>query len=412
MAAALGSTTDALELIPGRPAAVYADADNLRRRARQLEDAADDLARVRTPGWEGAQADRFCDALATRPKGWRKTADALDEAATALTRYADVLTAAQGDAAHAIELWTKGEHLTAAAKHGHSLAVDAYNRTLTRGFIATRPPAFVDTGAHARQEALDVLDHARSSVKRAGDDAADTLAGIEVSDTPVVRTHTETQGRTDSGQVSMAPIVSIDPKTGKVTFKAGKFEGETLAGSATASVTAVDGHQFATAQASAQAGFKSEGEVSAEDGQLRAKVSATGGLFGDASASIGNQYATVNANASAMVGGAAEAGVGIGKEGVDAEAGAFLGAKGHVGGGVQMGGLGANVGAEGWLGAGAEAKFKAGMNEDGSWSAKSSAGASFPVGGSLSSAFTVAAEDVGDFLHDAVGSLTVWTATR
>ncbi|GIG20052.1 hypothetical protein Cch01nite_07760 [Cellulomonas chitinilytica] len=401
MAADLGTTTDPLDLVPGRAASVHTEADTLRRRAAQLEDAADALAAIRVPGWQGDAADHFSDKLAARPKGWRITADALTQASTALGTYADVLTSAQTNAAHAIALWQRAEHLSAAAAYAHSIAVDTYTHTVSRGLPATRPVAAPDPGEHLRREAREVLKDARDAVRRAGDDATDTLRHLVVSDVPIVRTETHRDGRNVTGDVS-GSVIKIDPSTGAASLGLAKAEGQAILGGWGASASSTYGSLNANASAGFKIGAQGSAEAGLSSGQLHASASGRAGLMGEASAGVSADHASANVKATGLAGAYAEAGVGIGKQGVEARAGGFAGAQVAGEFDVEAGGVGGQVGAEGWAGIGAEAGAVVGPDEHGIWRATGHAGAAVGIGGSLSSGISVDPKEVLESILDAV----------
>lgn len=404
---ALGSTTDARALVPGNDASVRADAAALEERSGRLDDLADDLAAFRVPAWTGPSADTFHETLGRQPRTWRTTADALTSAAGRLTTYADVLVGAQADAARAIDLWAEGEAATASATRTHDAQVAGYLRSLTSTQPEPPPPPFVDPGAALRQEAQDLLDSAREAVRRAGDDAADALAEITVSDVPVVHNQAGWQGPTASGSTS-GPLFTYDPATGEMKLDVAKAEGEASLFSADASSRATHGSLFAEAEASTMIGARGEALAGVTEHTLRARAEGSVGLHADASASAGHEHASVEVGASGLAGAHAEAGVQIGKEGVTAEAGAFAGAKGEVNAGIEVAGVGAEASAEGWAGIGAEADAGLGRNPDGSWTLRVKAGAAVGLGGSGEVALKLDPQGVVDAVEDAadwVGSL-------
>lgn len=405
--AELGSTTDPVALVPGREGSVRADASAMQDRARRLEAAADALGAVRVPGWTGPSSDRFWEVMNAQPRSWRTTADALTAAATQLSSYAGVLAGAQADAAHAIDLWAQGEAATDAAVRAHDAAVTTYERSLGTPYPTVPPRRFVDPGEPLRRQATELLADARDAVQRAGADAADTLAEIVVSDSPIVHDQAGWQGPDATGSTS-GPLFTYDPETGEMKLNLAKAEGEASLFSADASTEAKYGSLFAGAEASTMVGARGEALLGVSDSTFRAKAEGSVGLHADASARAGHEHASVGVSASGLAGAHAEAGVQLGKEGVTAEAGAFAGAKGEIGADIEAAGVGAEAKAEGWAGIGAEADAGLGRNSDGSWTLRVKAGAAVGLGGSGSVAITVdpqgivdAAEDAADF----VGSL-------
>lgn len=90
----------------GDPAAIRALAHALRRRAHDIRDLADRLARdARTVAWQGLAAEAMRSAAHGCAGGLRRTADLHDDAADALDRHARRVGAVQGaldDAVHAV----------------------------------------------------------------------------------------------------------------------------------------------------------------------------------------------------------------------------------------------------------------------------------------------------------------------
>lgn len=413
--AALGSTTDPKALVPGDPEAVRAEAELVRTLATGLESAADDLAGVRVPSWSGSAADAFWDVMSEQPRSWRVTVDALGEATTAISGFADVLAAAQSSAADAIDRWAVGDRATAEATTAYNTRVATYNSALRTwmangtGRQPTAPAPFSDPGAADRSEAQAILDEARDSVRRAGDDAASALGRIVISDRPVVSTHSGTDTGVFEGDVS-GTLLKIDPETGERKIGLVTADGSATWFTAGAGAESRYGSWFAKADADFYA-FRAEGSASAgiKDGTARLEASGSLALLGgSASASAGGEYGHVGAEVDAFAGGYAEAGVVIGAEGVSGRAGAFAGAKVEGSVEAEVAGVGAKASAEGWAGWGVEANFGATLQDDGTWKFGGKAGAAAGFGGSVGFEFTVDPGAVGDALADAgdwLGSL-------
>lgn len=178
--AELGQTTDPKALIPGNPPAVYENARVLAARASSAGAVGEALKRIDTGGWRGPASDRFHDDHQTEVPRWLQADDSLDNAAQALTGYADTLAWAQGQAAEAIAQWQHGETATQQAKQAHDRAVtDAQTQTRAnaeRGDpTVVQPPAFTDPGEAQRQAARDILNRARQQLTGAGDRCAEAL---------------------------------------------------------------------------------------------------------------------------------------------------------------------------------------------------------------------------------------------
>lgn len=182
--AQLGQTNDPKELVPGNPDAIFTVTRQLREQGNRFEATADDLGRVRTPGWFGEASNAFWDKFSPERLNWLRAADAMADAAAALTKHADVLASAQQQATEAIELWERGEAATRAAqaRHGADLArVTEQNRSAvidcSPGETPTQVavPVFFDPGASLRKDAQEMLDRARLQLDETGDDIAGKL---------------------------------------------------------------------------------------------------------------------------------------------------------------------------------------------------------------------------------------------
>jgi uncharacterized protein YukE len=415
MSAELGSTSDPVALIPGDPAAVRADAAVLTTRSTELDEAADALADVRTPGWEGSAADAYTGVMDRQPRSWRRTADALTSAATELTAFADALAAAQSRASDAVALWDEALDETATATADHNRRVTAYNtalrasRTSGRPTIVPYPPGpFHDPSVGKRAEAQAILSDARDAVRRAGDDAVHVLTGIVVSDDAVISTESGTQiGKTEVDHPD--PLITIG-SDGTVKIGLVSVDGSISWFSAAAGTEARYGSWFAKAEAEVEF-LKAEASAGAgwKDGDLFAEASAGAYLVdARASASAGGRYVTAEAEARATVGAYAEAGVTIGTDGVGANIEAFVGGKAEVSGSVEVAGVGVGATADVRYGVGVEADAGVKKNDDGSWTFELSAGASIGLGAGFDTEFTVDPKAVTDAIGDAadwIGSL-------
>jgi hypothetical protein len=165
----LGQTRDPVQLVPGDPAAVGANAQLLQARAGHAEQAGEGLVDIDTGAWTGAAADAFRDKFSYEPNKWYAAANALATAADALTTYAHTLQWGQAQAAEAIRLWD-------AAEAASSQARQAYEQAAAQATPGQALPPFTDPGDAGRQSAQDTLRIARDQVARAGDAAARFLA--------------------------------------------------------------------------------------------------------------------------------------------------------------------------------------------------------------------------------------------
>ncbi|SEF27074.1 hypothetical protein SAMN05421837_103620 [Amycolatopsis pretoriensis] len=178
--AELGQTADPKALIPGDPAAVFENARVLSERAKTAHAVGDALRRIDTGAWQGPAADRFHEDHQTEVPRWGRAGDSLDNAALALTDFANCLSWAQGQATEAIAQWQQGDNATQQAKTDHDRAVadaDAKTRANAQHGDPTvvRAPPFTDPGEAQRQAAQDILNRARQQLASVGNLTADAL---------------------------------------------------------------------------------------------------------------------------------------------------------------------------------------------------------------------------------------------
>lgn len=178
--AELGETADPKALIEGDPDAVFENARVLDARSRDATAAADQLRRIDTGAWQGAASDKFREDHQTEVPRWSDAGESLENAALALTDFANCLAWAQGQAAEAIAQWEKGENATREAKAQHDRAVadaDARTRANAQNGDPTvvQAPAFQDPGEASRQAARDMLARARQQLAGEGDRCAQAI---------------------------------------------------------------------------------------------------------------------------------------------------------------------------------------------------------------------------------------------
>ena len=162
-AAELGQTSDPRALVPGDPAVLHAHAAELTTHGSSLEQVGGDLRRIDTfDAWSGKAGEAFSEKFTPHPAQWLTAADSHQAAASAVSRYADTLTWAQGQAGSAAQQFDQAQAAT-------QIATAQYNQAAERG--AQQAP-FVDPGAAARDNAQGLLARAREQLAGAGDGAA------------------------------------------------------------------------------------------------------------------------------------------------------------------------------------------------------------------------------------------------
>jgi type VII secretion system ESX-1 substrate len=434
--AELGQTNDPKELVPGEPEAVNTVADELRKRAKTMEDVADGLAGVRIPDWTGPASSAFWQEFTPEAGNWRLGRDAMNTAAGALDAHASSLTWAQRQAAEAIALWQRGEQATQQAIDSGELSPLGTQPGVDPLGVPTNPltAAADDPGAGLRQQAQAILQRARDQLDKAGDAhaaAIDKVAGRHggpgwltgpadfvqkrgmqkvAGDIKATESWLEKAQRQQGAGSRFAKYGQwgheFDQKTGpKVTVAGARVQGN-LFGTYAQGATQV-GDVTLVGRADAKAlGGEAIATAGIGPGGVNAQARATAYLAqvsAQGSAHLGP--AELGGSGKAFVG--ADAGVDgtFGTHGVNVGADAFAGAKatGEVHG--DIGGLGAGATGEAWAGVGAEAHATFGEGDDGKWHIGGEAGLGLGVGGKVGFEFTVDPGEVTDALGDAASAL-------
>ncbi|MCF3143741.1 putative T7SS-secreted protein [Streptomyces platensis] len=390
----LGETKDPKGLIPGNAGDVEGVARTLKKQSGKFESVAKGLGAVRISGWNGAAGDRFWEKLSGEKKNWLYASDALSDAAAAISGYAEALSAAQGKAREAIELWDGGDE-------GQAQLVLRTARQNLRDHA--------DSAAGKLKDAAGGASDAPSWLQRAGKTAEQQKESGKVSVTlkdlyesnPLSEQHQKFYGA--SKPDPDAP--PADPHAKKPRgFEAKLWERK-------AEVNAWEKEAEGESQlgddgkASGKAGIKllgAEGTAGASVKDGRLQVGAGGKAYlAQASAEGGVEYgmAAAKADATAFAGAEAQVNTSVGKDGVHAGAEAFAGAKATASGHVDVAGIGAGATAEGWAGAGAAAHADAGM-KDGKFVIGADVGVGLGLGGKVGFQAEIDPQKVADSFSD------------
>lgn len=442
--AALGTTSDPKELIPGDPAAITGVADDLRTKAGVLGDVATDLGNVRIPGWDGKGSSAFWDKFSPEKSNWEMARDAMTSAAGTLDGHSSSLEWAQGQAGEAIDLWERGQQATKSAMTEFESSGGTFSAGTTPGAAPNTPGgptpvggSFTDPGASLRKEAQEVLERARNQLDEAGNTNASALdeqagkgkgapnwltgpaqivdqKGPQKVAVDIKQTETwleKAERKQDAGsrfakygqwgeqfEKKQGPGVNVtlaEAKASAELFKT-SASGATQIGDVTLGGQAE--FKALSAEASASGGISRDGLT----GQLKA-----GAYLAEASARGSATYgiAEVGGSGRAYVGAEAGAQGSIGKDGVQAGVNAFAGAKATGEVHADVGGVGAGVTGEAWAGVGAEANVGVGKNDDGSWTIGAEAGVGLGVGAKLGFEVTVDPDEVTDTIGDAASAI-------
>ncbi|GAA2514333.1 putative T7SS-secreted protein [Streptomyces longisporus] len=183
----LGESEDPKELVHGSAGALEARARHLQKFSQAFENVGQGMRSLDGGSWQGEAADAFRAKFEVHPKQWLTAADACEAAAKALDAYAGMVRWAQGQAQLAIDAYRRAQEVSRQAADEYGARVQAYNRaagqydaTLLAGQDAgprpVEPGAFTDPGTPGREEAEDILDHARRQRTEAAREAQRRIA--------------------------------------------------------------------------------------------------------------------------------------------------------------------------------------------------------------------------------------------
>ncbi|GLP67965.1 hypothetical protein TUSST3_45870 [Streptomyces sp. TUS-ST3] len=184
---ALGETEDPRELVHGSEPALRERAGHLRKFAAAFENVGQGMRSLDPGEWRGQAADAFRAKFDVQPKQWLTAADACTSAAAALEAYADTVRWAQEQARVAIEKYRAAQDASRRAADAYKANVTAYNQAADRynataeaggdpGEKPTKPGDFVDPGTAGREEAQEILSHARRQRTDVAQDARRKMA--------------------------------------------------------------------------------------------------------------------------------------------------------------------------------------------------------------------------------------------
>ncbi|MFG2458961.1 putative T7SS-secreted protein [Streptomyces sp. NPDC048523] len=192
---ALGESEDPKELVHGSEPALRERAGHLRKFAAAFENVGQGMRSLDPGEWRGQAADAFRAKFDVQPKQWLTAADACTAAAGALDAYADTVRWAQQQAQAAIDAYRRAQDASRRAADAYDAKVTAYNQAADRynataeaggdpGAKPTKPGDFVDPGTAGREEAQEILSHARRLRTDAAQDARRKLAAALESAPP------------------------------------------------------------------------------------------------------------------------------------------------------------------------------------------------------------------------------------
>ncbi|HEY8983188.1 MAG TPA: hypothetical protein VIU15_26875 [Streptomyces sp.] len=397
MVAALGSTKDPKELIPGDVQALTELAETMSKWSGKFDDVGSHLKDVKVPGWNGEASDAFWKSLSGEKGNWYLASDHMASAAKSITAYTGVLRWAQGQAADAIEKWDAGDHTAAQQVLGIA-------RTQTQqaaGILSTE----LGQLAGGAPDSPNWLHEAAALARDLG--IGETTTGPAEELWQYGNNPADQHKRNWGHQNPNAPAEDPDAKkvSWSVRIAAATGGADVWAEDAKGEVT-VGGVKLSGEAGVKLLGLDGSAVAGITDGNLELK--ATGSAYlAKAEAKGGVEYGILGAQASgaAFVGANAEAKFTAGKDGLRGGAEAFAGAKAEGSASASVGGVGAGATGEAWAGAGAAVGVDVGKGEDGKYHIGGELGAGLGIGAKVGFQVTVDPAEVLDTVGDAADAV-------
>ncbi|MEU4732166.1 putative T7SS-secreted protein [Streptomyces sp. NPDC023588] len=170
----LGQSDDPKQLVHGSASSLRTTAGHLSDFHAAFTRTGDGLKKLGTDGIKGAAADAFRDSVLEKAPRWFAAAAAFETAAGAVSRFADTVTWAQGQAKEAIDEHKTAVKLSENAHAAYDTWVKDYESAVKaqQDPLPARPMGFTDPGADGIKAARQKLAEAR----RQRDDVAHSVA--------------------------------------------------------------------------------------------------------------------------------------------------------------------------------------------------------------------------------------------
>ncbi|MEV8531985.1 putative T7SS-secreted protein [Streptomyces sp. NPDC051211] len=159
---------------------IYGSVSKIRENAKHLADFRTNFDKVgkgikglNADAIKGVTADSYAEHVAKQPPKWFRAADAFEKAEGALTRFAETVEWAQGQAKDAIEQYKTAKKTSEDARTAYNNKVDEYNDAVKakKDDLPPRPSGFTDPGAAGIKAAYDKVIEARKQRNEAADTA-------------------------------------------------------------------------------------------------------------------------------------------------------------------------------------------------------------------------------------------------
>ncbi|UUN27461.1 putative T7SS-secreted protein [Streptomyces sp. FIT100] len=169
----LGQSEDPKKLVHGSVSTLRSTVTHLEKLQSAFDKVGEGLRGVDADGFRGEASSAFREASATQPPKWFKAADAFEKAAGAVSRFAETVEWAQGQARDAIAEYDAARKLSQDARAAYNARVDEYNTAVEarKDTLPPRPSGFTDPGTAKANAAQDKLDEARRQRNEAAETA-------------------------------------------------------------------------------------------------------------------------------------------------------------------------------------------------------------------------------------------------
>ncbi|MFJ7159046.1 putative T7SS-secreted protein [Streptomyces sp. NPDC101118] len=174
----LDQTEDPTKIIYGSVSKIRENANHLAKFQANFDKVGTGIKGLDSSAIKGQTATAFGESTAKEPPKWFKAADAFERAHGALTRFAETVEWAQGQAKAAIAEYKTAKKASEDARTAYNDKVDAYNDAVKakKDDLPPRPDGFKDPGAAGLKAAYEKVTEARKQRNEAAETARSAVA--------------------------------------------------------------------------------------------------------------------------------------------------------------------------------------------------------------------------------------------
>ncbi|MFJ6940559.1 putative T7SS-secreted protein [Streptomyces sp. NPDC101132] len=174
----LDQTEDPTKIIYGSVSKIRENANHLAKFQANFDKVGTGIKGLDSSAIKGQTATAFGESTAKEPPKWFKAADAFEKAHGALTRFAETVEWAQGQAKEAIAEYKTAKKASEDARTAYNDKVDAYNDAVKekKDDLPPRPDGFKDPGAAGLKAAYEKVAEARNQRNEAAETARSAIA--------------------------------------------------------------------------------------------------------------------------------------------------------------------------------------------------------------------------------------------